>query len=110
MADHWTGERIARLGFLVGLGWQAERISNDPVINSTPNNVYRQATRFGLSLREAATLIAFQLSSDQIGRLEVAALSRGVSYEELVRRLLGEISSDASLIDNILDDEREAAA
>ena len=41
--SRWTGERIARLGFLLGLGWDAKRIAEDPIISSTPNNVHRQA-------------------------------------------------------------------
>jgi hypothetical protein len=38
---HWTGERIAR-GFFLGLGWDAKRVAEDPIIASTPNNVFRQ--------------------------------------------------------------------
>jgi hypothetical protein len=29
--SRWTGERIARLGFLLGLGWDAKRIAQDPI-------------------------------------------------------------------------------
>jgi hypothetical protein len=47
----WTAERIARLGFLIGLGWEAKRVADDPLIVSTPNNVHRQAQRFGLAFR-----------------------------------------------------------
>ena len=46
--SRWTGERIARLGFLLGLGWDAKRIAEDPIISSTPNNVHRQAQRLSL--------------------------------------------------------------
>ncbi len=46
----WTAERVARLGFLVGQGFGAKRIAEDPLIASTPNNVHRQAQRFGLAL------------------------------------------------------------
>jgi hypothetical protein len=52
--SRWTGERIARLGFLLGLGWDAKRVAEDLIIASTPNNVHRQAQRFGLGFRAAA--------------------------------------------------------
>ena len=32
----WTAERIARLGFLIGLHWDAKRVADDPLIASTP--------------------------------------------------------------------------
>ncbi len=48
----WTSERVARLGFLVGQGFGARRIAEDPLIASTPNNVHRQAQRFGLAFRD----------------------------------------------------------
>ena len=54
---HWTGERIARLGFLLGLGWDAKRIAEDPIIASTPNNVHRQVQRFGLGFRAASAAL-----------------------------------------------------
>jgi hypothetical protein len=50
---HWTTKKAARLGYLVGRGWDAKRIARDPTIASTPNNVHRQANRVGLSLGEA---------------------------------------------------------
>ncbi len=45
----WTAERVARLGFLIGLGWDAKRVSEDPVISSTSNNVHRQGAAFSVS-------------------------------------------------------------
>ena len=59
--SRWTGERIARLGFLLGLGWDAKRIAEDPIISSTPNNVHRQAQRFGLAFRAAAAAMSLRL-------------------------------------------------
>jgi hypothetical protein len=96
----WTSERIARLGFLVGLGLEAKQIAGDPIIDSTPNNVFRQAQRFGLGFREASAAIKGFATEP----LEQAATKRGISYEKLVRNLLHQLSSDPCLIDNVLDD------
>jgi hypothetical protein len=49
----WTAERVARLSFLVGQGFAAKRVADDPLIASTPNNVHRQAQRFDLALRDS---------------------------------------------------------
>jgi hypothetical protein len=100
LRSDWSPERIARLGFLIGLGWSAERIATDPIIHSTANNVHRQAHRFGLSFRNGAALrkgAAFQ----------IAAVKRGIDSEELVSRLLQEIDASPTLIDNILDDDAD---
>lgn len=100
---HWTDERIARLGFLVGLGRCGYEIANDRIISTTRNNVYREAHRFGLSFRAAA----LALKTDPINR---AAKRRGITPEQLEERLLAEIRAAPALIDNILDDNEERAA
>jgi hypothetical protein len=93
----WTNERIGRLGFFIGLGWDAIRIARDPVINTTPNNVFRQAKRFGLSFRAAAAVRKIDVFS-------AAAAAREISVEELMDRLIREIEDCPTLIDNVLDD------
>src|ERR1700730_8790795 len=77
--QNWTGERIGRLGFLIGLGWDAQRIADDPAIASPPNNVYRQAQRFALGFRAAAAPLSFQFPPAAAGHFEVAALKRGLT-------------------------------
>ena len=104
----WTGERIARLGFLLGLGWDAKRVAEDPIIASTPNNVHRQAQRFGLAFREADAL-SLDLPPAAYQRFGRAAEARGLTREALGRLLLREIASETHLIDNILDDQELAA-
>jgi hypothetical protein len=101
---HWTGERIARLGFLLGLGWDAKRVAEDPIIASTPNNVFRQAQRFGLGFRAAAAALALQLPPDATSHFEAAASKRGLTGEAMIHNLLLEVAADPSLLDNILDD------
>ena len=98
----WSTPRVARLGFLIGQGWDAKRVAGDPAIASTPNNVHRQAQRFGLAFREAAGL---RLPHDVADRFEAAAEKRGLSRDGLIRSLLVAAGSDSALIDNILDDD-----
>lgn len=100
----WTGERIARLGFLLGMGWDARRIAEDPLIASTPNNVHRQAQRFGLAFRAAAAAVALRLPSDATSLYDAAAAKRSLTREAMIRLLLLVIAADPSLLDNILDD------
>ena len=101
---HWTGERIARLGFLLGLGWDAKRVAEDPIIASTPNNVFRQAQRFRLGFRAAAAALSLQLPPDAASHFEAAAFKPGLTGEAVIRNLLVEIAADPNLLDNILDD------
>jgi hypothetical protein len=104
--SRWTGERIARLGFLLGLGWDARRISNDPIIASTPNNVHRQAQRFGLAFR-SATAVGLRLPPEVASFYDAAATKRSLTREALIRLLLLTVAEDLTLLDNILDDDGE---
>jgi len=99
----WTAERIARLGFLIGLGWDAKRVAEDPLIVSTANNVHRQAQRFGLAFR-AVPASPFRLPPEANELYDSAATKRGLTREALMRMLLIVAAEDPSLIDNILDD------
>jgi hypothetical protein len=98
----WTRERVARLAFLVGIGWDAKRIAADALIESTPNNVHRQADRFGLSFR-AVTGIGMALKREIVAGLTKAAEKRRVTPEALANHLLAIIVAD-DLVDGILDD------
>jgi hypothetical protein len=100
----WTGERIARLGFLLGLGWDAKRVAADPIIASTPNNVHRQAQRFGLAFRAAAAAMSLNLPPDATSHFDAAASKRNLTREAMIRILLLEVAADPNLLDNILDD------
>jgi hypothetical protein len=101
--SRWTGERIARLGFLLGLGWDANRVAEDPIIASTPNNVHRQAQRFGLAFRAAAAM-SWPLPPEAAIPFEAAAAKRSLTREAMIRLLLLEVAADPNLLDNILDD------
>lgn len=99
----WTAERIARLGFLVGQGFAAKRIADDPLIASTPNNVHRQAQRFGLAFRDA-NATSLRLSPETAARYDAAAEKRGVTRETLIKLLVMTAATEPHLLDNILDD------
>ena len=74
----WTGERIARLGFLLGLGWDARRI--------------------------AAAAIALRLPPEAASLYDAAAAKRSLTRESMIRLLLLVVATDPALLDNILDD------
>jgi hypothetical protein len=99
----WSAERVARLGFLVGQGFAAKRIAEDPLIASTPNNVHRQAQRFGLAFRDAMAM-ALRLPPDAAARYDTAAEKRGLTREALIRLLVMTAAAEPNLLDNILDD------
>jgi hypothetical protein len=101
--SRWTGERIARLGFLLGLGWDAKRIAEDPIIASTPNNVHRQAQRFGLAFRAAAA-VGVRLPPEAASLYDAAAAKRSLTREAMIRLLVLTVAEDPILLDNILDD------
>jgi hypothetical protein len=100
----WTGERIARLGFLVGIGWDAKRIAEDPLIASTPNNVHRQAQRFGLAFRAARDIKGLHLAPTAAGVFDAAASKRSLTREAMIRLLVLTVAADPTLLDNVLDD------
>lgn len=99
----WTTDRVARLGFLVGQGFAAKRIAEDPMIASTPNNVHRQAQRFGLAFRDSKPAL-LRLPPDAETRYDAAAERRGVTREAVIRLLLLTAGAEPNLLDNILDD------
>jgi hypothetical protein len=97
----WTAARIARLGFLIGQGYAAKRIADDPLIGSTANNVHRQAQRFGLAFREA---LALRLPPEAAAQYDCAAQKRGLTREGLIKLLVMTAAAEPNLLDNILDD------
>ncbi len=85
--QRWTGERIARLGFLAGQGWTAKKIADDPLIRSTPNNVYRQAARFGIALSDGPQgQVRVRLPVANMAVVDRAAAMAGITRDAFVRR------------------------
>lgn len=102
-ALRWSHDRIARLGFLLGRGWDVNRIAADPLVASTAKSVYRHAQRFGLAFRDTTAL---RLPDEAADRVDKAAVRRGLNRDGLIRLLVIAAASDPVLIDNILDDGR----
>lgn len=100
----WTQQRCALFGFLLGQGYDAKRIADHPLINSTVNNVHRQAQRFGLSFREARVNNPLNLKKEHREVFSQAGLKRGLSYEMFIQYILLTLAKEPTLIDNILDD------
>jgi hypothetical protein len=99
----WTVERIARLGFLIGQGFDAARVADDPLIDTTPNNVHRQAHRFGLAFRDHSPAVV-NLPPEMAFFYDVAAEKRGLTREALIRQLVLTAGRDPNLLQNVLDD------
>lgn len=110
MKTRWTSQRIARLGFLVGQGFPAKQIAADPVIAAEPASVQRQATRYGLALRDvlpppaAAQRCLSGLPAAAAKCYEGAAKKRGLTRDALIRLLVMTAATEPNLLDNILDD------
>jgi hypothetical protein len=98
----WSDERIERLRFLVDSGWDAKRIAGDPIIATSANNVHRQAQRFGMRFRAVVGVFRF-VPKKALDSIDAAAAKRGITRQMLLASLLSEM--DATLINNILDDE-----
>jgi hypothetical protein len=103
--SRWTGERIARLGFLIGLGLDAKSVAADPIISSTDGNVHRQVKRFGLNFRSAKDLLIFHnIPQECINNFDNAAKKRRMTTGELLHEIIKIITIEPYLLDNILDD------
>lgn len=100
----WTNHRLARLGFLIGLGWDAAQISHDPIVHASEGSVYRKAGLLGLSFREARYQ-SKRLPRSSMAPFEAAAEKRAMLPDVLIRQLLLVIAREPALIDNILDDD-----
>lgn len=102
--DTWTEERIATLGYLVGSGREVEAIAEE--LGTTAGNVYRQASRFGLSFRASPGI---SMSRHTYRGIQDAAHRRGTDTAELVNKVLHILGGDPTLLENIIDDEKSRA-
>jgi hypothetical protein len=92
----WTAGRIARLGFLVGRGWKTGQLAAE--FSVSPNNLHRQAGRFGLKLSG--------YGEHEILPPQFVALARRLRQNpaELGKRLLAILAEEPVLMANLLDD------
>ena len=101
---HWTPELIARLGYLCGLGWDGEAIAIS--IGTSPSNIYRQLSIYGISIRAKGATAAIELPSAASKFYTIAGKSRGLTRDAMIQKLLLEVADDPFLLDNILDDKK----
>ena len=100
--SRWTGERIARRGFRLGLGWDAKRIAEDPIIASTPTMCIGKrkdsASRFAQRRRQCRCAYRPRplLVSRPLPPSAVACLARNRSARSgrIVRPLASDDSAD----------------
>jgi hypothetical protein len=104
----WSNERIARLGFLVGLGWNSKRIACDSIISANPRTVLKHAHMYRLSFRAVRSMSfqAPQIPRKVVRVFDVAADKRSITREMLVKMLFLELAREPNLLDNILDDQQ----
>lgn len=95
-----TTKKAARIGYLMGQGWSARRIANDPEISTTPMAVYKRAAEYGLGFNSVRLI-----HPDLETQLDVAAVKRGTTKEDIWNRLICELRMFPALIDNILGDD-----
>ena len=91
----WTAERNAWLGYLIGQGWDAKRIAEDPLIRSTPGMVYRQAHKLGLSFTGAAANAGLlRLPATVRAAYDRATARQGLQCDALIRRVVIAAAAD----------------
>jgi hypothetical protein len=90
----WSGERIARLAYLVGCGKSANEISFDPLVRATPNAIYKMMGRLNLRFREVQRAVTVQLGPAEFAALEAEASKRRMTPDSLAARVVATCASD----------------
>ena len=98
----WSERRVARLGFLVGLGWDAARIARDPTVRCETGEVHRQVAALGLTMRETVSGTPYNLDGKRMAFFEASARRRRLPTEALLRKILEGVDEERA-IDLILD-------
>ena len=100
---YWTPHRIARLGYLAGLGASVDDIlADDTVAARSVRSIRCAASRLGVPIGGGGLPIA--LSSDDRRRLDDAARARGITSGELALTVLRVVMRD-DLIEAVIDDD-----
>ena len=106
---NWSEQRVARLGYLVGIGWDASRIAADPVVRSTAAEVHRLANRLGLRFRRTVDGAPLNLDGQRMAYFDREARPRRLPTEALLRKL-GEAIADERMVDQLLGPAPEPRA
>lgn len=106
LSRRWPARRIAWASFLCGQGVSYEAIAADPWIGSSAASVRRQLNRLGIRIRDVASGdTRFNISKAALATFDAAAVRRGVTHAELIRRTVELLGRDGALLENVLDDE-----
>ncbi len=99
----WSNRRIARLGFLLGLGRDAKQIARDTIVNSTPGAVHKQTAELNLCFRLPVEGAPLNLSAAHMAYYDAEAKKRGLHTEHLLRQTLEIIAADRYLLGAIFE-------
>lgn len=110
--DGWPPKRLARFGYLVGIGMGSLEIAEE--LGLSQERVWKAAERMGLKLHpkregtvEAHVSVPFKVRE----HIDKCAKARGLGRSEFLRLLLHSIAEDGTdFIDNLIDDDVYAAA
>ena len=104
---NWSAPRLARLGYLVGIGWDAARIAADPIVRSSAGEVHRMTNDLGLRFRRPVEGSPLNLDGKRMAYFDASARPRRLPTEALLRKL-GEAIADERLVDQLLGPVPEA--
>lgn len=101
----WPPTRIARIGFLLGLGMSPAQIAADSFVRSTEARVRAAMLRWGLRHDGRHDgVVCIGLSHNDREAWEAEAIARGVTVSGMLRRVAGILAKDRTLFKNIIDD------
>jgi len=100
-STEWTPIKAARLALMIAHGESAKTIAADPEFNTTETNIWRQASRLGLSFRDHPVI---KMPREALATLQAAAKVRQMTPQSLVSKILNAVGAAPTLIDSVLDD------
>lgn len=104
MRRHWSKQKCARLGWLHGRGLAPDAIAADMILNTSEETVRRRLVAMGLpTAPPARTVVTFSVARPVYETIEAAATVRGVSVDQLLRKITEILGEESSLISNILE-------
>ena len=98
----WSKERIAKLGFLVGRGWDSKAIAE--ALRVSPGAVYTCVRRLGLRFRGGSEVLVVELDPYEISALKSTAAKLNLTHVELAAKILKICAKEPDLVANILDE------
>lgn len=104
MRRHWSKQKCARLGWLHGRGLAPAAIAVDMILNTTEETVRRRIVALGLpTAAPVRTVVTFSVARQVYETIEIAAVVRGVSVDQLLRKITEILGEEPTLVTNILE-------